>query len=190
MRRSTKDHTAQAWRVHALAKDLELLDVWRFPIRIAAEVSLAEFRIFFDKTLADLQKGSGPAALLFRLRGWLGRIFGWDAEDSPDELYGNRGFSSAYKDEFEHLTEIRNETVHAFMHLGRIELMPAAGEASDWSPQMAIYVKPRGLLGRAYMALIGPFRHWIVYPSMMRAVERAWPAYAQEHGWPEARARK
>jgi len=40
--------------------------------------------------------------------------------------------------------------------------------------QMAVYVKPRGRLGKEYMALIAPFRHWIVYPSLMRQIERAW----------------
>jgi hypothetical protein len=42
--------------------------------------------------------------------------------------------------------------------------------------QMGIYVKPRGTFGAAYMALIGPFRHLIVYPALMRQIERAWEA--------------
>ena len=43
---------------------------------------------------------------------------------------------------------------------------------------MAVYVKPRGRLGRAYMALIKPFRHAIVYPALMRQIDRAWSARA------------
>jgi hypothetical protein len=39
---------------------------------------------------------------------------------------------------------------------------------------MAVLVKPNGLLGTAYMAAIRPFRHLIVYPSMMRQIEREW----------------
>jgi hypothetical protein len=39
---------------------------------------------------------------------------------------------------------------------------------------MAVYVKPNGLLGNAYMAAIKPFRHLIVYPQMLRAIERRW----------------
>jgi hypothetical protein len=39
---------------------------------------------------------------------------------------------------------------------------------------MAVYVKPRGPLGKGYMALIKPFRHWIVYPALMRQFERVW----------------
>ena len=41
-------------------------------------------------------------------------------------------------------------------------------------PQMAVYVKARGVLGGLYMKLIGPFRHWIVYPALMRQIRRAW----------------
>ena len=41
---------------------------------------------------------------------------------------------------------------------------------------MGIYVKPRGRLGALYMRLIGPFRHLIVYPALMRQIERAWDA--------------
>jgi hypothetical protein len=32
---------------------------------------------------------------------------------------------------------------------------------------MAVYVKPNGLLGTAYMAAIKPFRYMIVYPALM-----------------------
>jgi hypothetical protein len=37
---------------------------------------------------------------------------------------------------------------------------------------MAVLVKPNGLIGEAYMAAIRPFRHLIVYPAMMRQIER------------------
>jgi hypothetical protein len=39
---------------------------------------------------------------------------------------------------------------------------------------MAVLVKPNGLVGNAYMAAIRPFRHLIVYPAMMRQIEREW----------------
>lgn len=35
-------------------------------------------------------------------------------------------------------------------------------------------VKPNGLLGAVYMAAIMPFRHLIVYPPLMRDIEREW----------------
>ena len=40
--------------------------------------------------------------------------------------------------------------------------------------QMAVYVKPNGLLGTAYMAAIKPFRYVIVYPALMRQIGREW----------------
>jgi hypothetical protein len=40
--------------------------------------------------------------------------------------------------------------------------------------QMAILVKPNGILGEAYMAAIRPFRHLIVYPAMLRQIESRW----------------
>jgi hypothetical protein len=49
--------------------------------------------------------------------------------------------------------------------------------------QMGVYVKPRGRLGAAYMELIAPFRHRVVYPALMRQIERAWIArMAEQHG--------
>jgi hypothetical protein len=42
--------------------------------------------------------------------------------------------------------------------------------------QMAVYVKPNGLLGTAYMAAIKPFRYVIVYPALMRQIGRVWRA--------------
>ena len=39
---------------------------------------------------------------------------------------------------------------------------------------MAVLVKPKGRFGRAYMLAITPFRHLIVYPTMLRDLERAW----------------
>jgi hypothetical protein len=39
---------------------------------------------------------------------------------------------------------------------------------------MAVLVKPNGRFGNAYMAAIRPFRHRIVYPPLMRMIERRW----------------
>ena len=42
--------------------------------------------------------------------------------------------------------------------------------------QMAVFVKPRGPFGKGYMAFIKPFRCVVVYPPLMRHIERAWNA--------------
>ena len=47
-------------------------------------------------------------------------------------------------------------------------------EAGGYRGQMAVYVKPNGPFGSAYMAAIKPFRYLIVYPQMMRELERSW----------------
>jgi hypothetical protein len=39
---------------------------------------------------------------------------------------------------------------------------------------MAVLVKPNGFFGDAYLGAIRPFRHLIVYPAMMRQIERQW----------------
>ncbi|HEX9967354.1 MAG TPA: DUF2867 domain-containing protein, partial [Solirubrobacterales bacterium] len=65
--------------------------------------------------------------------------------------------------------EAINRTVHGVLHFGWV-----AGEGGVHRGQMAIYVKRNGLLGTAYMAAIAPFRHAVVYPRIMRELEREW----------------
>jgi len=40
--------------------------------------------------------------------------------------------------------------------------------------EMAVLVKPNGLGGTAYMHAIRPFRRLLVYPTIIRQIERAW----------------
>ncbi len=201
MRRPDADHLALPWRVHALAEDFELVDVWRYPIVAPDDLPFDAFLEFMVRSQAELVSGRGVAAFLFRLRGWLGALFGWDrgtgtpraatpdaesvrsrlphdesesAEAAALPIEGEIGFDAVYLTPDESLGEIRNSTVHALMHLGRVEV------DGGWSPQMAVYVKPRGAIGRLYMTAIGPFRHAIVYPAMMRSAARGWPTFLAE----------
>jgi hypothetical protein len=185
MRRSVEEHKAQPWRVHAFASDFELLDVWRFPVRLRSEISLETFLGFLTEMHSDLVRGGGMAAQLFRLRGWMGRVFGWDRESGPaserladaEATQGSvGGFDPVFATDDEALFELENATVHALMHLGRVAVEDR-DSSGLWAPQMAVYVKPRGYLGRVYMKLIQPFRHLIVYPAMMRSAQRSWPPY-------------
>jgi hypothetical protein len=190
MRRSIEDHNVQPWRVHAFAADFELLDVWRFPVQLRADIPLLTFLDFQSEMQSELVGGRGMAARLFRLRRWLGQLFGWDRDEEPvHERLGKGdpggrslgGFRPVYSEEEEALFEIENATVHALMHFGRV-FVDDRDSPTAWAPQMSVYVKPRGVLGRVYMTAIGPFRHLIVYPAMMRAAERAWPQYASRMG--------
>jgi hypothetical protein len=80
-------------------------------------------------------------------------------------------FIPLYRTDDEWAAELSNRTVHAVLHLAWVD----QGEGL-YRGQMGIYVKPRGRLGEAYVALIGPFRHLIVYPALMRQIGRAWRA--------------
>jgi hypothetical protein len=59
--------------------------------------------------------------------------------------------------------------MHGVLHLGWVP-----DEAGGYRAQMAVLVKPNGLFGAAYMAAIRPFRYLLVYPAIMREMERTW----------------
>jgi hypothetical protein len=193
MRLSNAEHEAHPWLITQLAPDFELLDVWALP----AEGRADEFSTLVDVvTSLDPTRGDSPAArALFALRFRLGAALGWDDPDErpvpgssettlrarvPDELHdastppkrvGSASFVPIYRTDDEWAAEISNSTVHGVMHLAWVERADGI-----YRGQMAVYVKPRGRLGALYMALIGPFRHLIVYPALMRQIGRAWDA--------------
>lgn len=141
----------------------------------------------------DPANGSSPATrVLFRIRYCLGGWFGWDdavdlpvpghtettlSARLPDDLrdtatdldLSSTSFSPLYRTDTEWAAELSNQTVHAVLHLGWID----QGNGR-YRGQMGVYVKPRGTFGAGYMALIAPFRQLVVYPALMRQIERAW----------------
>jgi len=97
-------------------------------------------------------------------------------ERLPDDLrtatapeFERLPFTSLYLTDDEFAAEIANQTMHGVLHLGWV-----AEGSGGYRGQMAVYVRPNGLLGNAYMAAIKPFRHLVVYPQMLRAMERRW----------------
>lgn len=74
-----------------------------------------------------------------------------------------------YRLDDEFAAEISNATMHGVMHLSWV-----ARHDSVYQGQMAVLVKPRGRLGRVYMAAIKPFRYRVVYPALLRHLENAW----------------
>jgi hypothetical protein len=185
-------------RVHALLADVPLHDVFCVELPGGGP----------GRTLADLPDlvpgaGASPGAelplaarLLFVLRGWLGRLFGWDAgrHAAPAESFEGRllpedrerslepsgaargAFRTLYRFDRESLLEVRNATVHAFLASAlepRTE-SDADTDTGGYQLFLAIYVRPVSRWTAAYMALIDPFRHWIVYPALIRRIERAW----------------
>jgi Protein of unknown function (DUF2867) len=182
-------HTSQNWRIDAIVPDFRLEDVWALPTPGRAE----EFPILVEGfALADpAQTLSSAAGALWSLRWKLGGLLGWDEPDTglgsrvstlrerlPDDLSAKPGpkfeslpFTSLYLTDDEFAAEIANRTMHGVLHLGWV-----AEGSGGYRGQMAVYVKPNGLAGNAYMAAIKPLRYMVVYPQMLRAMERRWRA--------------
>ncbi len=137
---------------------------------------------------------SPTVRVLFGVRELLGRWFGWDAVDAralpipgctettladrlPEALHDSAmdithaaaAFKSLYRTDDEWASEVSNGTVHAVMHLSWVD----QGDGR-FTGRLAVYVKPRGRFGTAYMAFIRPFRHRIVYPALLSQLARAW----------------
>lgn len=146
------DHLRRSWRVHAIAaaEGLALRDVWEVAIPLPAGVPLARW----VEALRTEPRGL-PSRALFALRRALGRLLGLDR--------GGTGFVPVYQEPDEVLSRITNRTVTAFLHISLV----------DRHPRLAVYVRPNGAFGRGYMALIEPFRQWVVYPALLAAGARA-----------------
>lgn len=86
-----------------------------------------------------------------------------DLDDSPAD------FQLVYQTDSEAAMELSNSTVHAAVHFAWV-----ATDDETYVGQMGIYVKNRGKLGQIYMPAIAPFRHYIVYPALMRRLGPAW----------------
>ncbi len=190
MRLSKSAHTSRPWRIHELTPDFRLEDVWALPTPGGPD----DFPLLVEGIAAGDASAteSAPARLLWAIRWKLGELFGWDDPTTglerrvetlrdrlPPDLRARPAgpdsaklpFRSVYLLEDEWAAEIANQTVHGVMHIGWVP-----DGAGGYRGQMAVLVKPNGLLGRAYMAAIRPFRYLIVYPALLRQIERAWSA--------------
>jgi hypothetical protein len=204
MRLPNSEHESRPWRIREIVPDFTLEDVWALPVHGGAEDFQTLIELMVSADMAEAE--SLPTRVLWgirdRLGSWLdlGRISApvdSDRDDGagklpipgnsetsltgrlPEDLLGTAAdlhfnslpFVSLYRTDVEFAAEISNKTVHAVMHLAWV----AQGEGR-YQGQMAVYVKPRGLFGQGYMALIKPFRYLIVYPALMRQTERTWNA--------------
>jgi uncharacterized protein DUF2867 len=192
MRLPNTAHTSRPWRIHELTRDFRLEDVWALPTPGG--------RGDFPRLVQWLASRDDPARasasrvvrLLWATRWKAGQLLGWDRPDAglssrvptlrdrlPEDLrdapsgpdFRALPFTSLYLLDDEWAAEIANRTVHGVMHVGWVPDGTGA-----YRGQMAVLVKPNGLLGTAYMAVIRPFRHLIVYPLGTREIERAWRA--------------
>ena len=140
------------------------------------------------------QNPSCAARALWAIRWTAGQLLGWDSPRTglgarvptlrdrlPADLragpsgpdFAALPFTPLYLLEDEFAAEVANRTMHGVLHLGWVP-----DGACGYRGQMAVLVKPNGLLGNAYMAAIAPFRHLIVYPPAIREIGRVWRRHA------------
>jgi hypothetical protein len=196
MRIPNAEHESRPWRIRAIAGDFTVEDVWALPVYGGP----GDFDTVVETlaTVSPAHSDSLPARVLWGVRDLLGRWFGLGrisapadgtelkipgtnetslAARLPDDLrgtaaavdFGSLPFVPLYRTEDEFAAEVSNQTVHGVLHLAW-----ADRGGGRYQAQMAVYVKPRGAFGTAYMAAIKPFRYWVVYPALMRQIERTW----------------
>jgi Protein of unknown function (DUF2867) len=201
MRVPVARHESRSWRIREIAPDFTVEDVWVLPCEGGAE----DFCTLVEIMSAGDMPESSLFRALWWVRDQLGRWFGVGrisvpaehaaagkaalpipgtnelslAERLPPDLRDTASEArfdavpmvSLYRTNDEFAAELSNRTVHSVMHLAWVE----QGDG-HYRGEMAVYVKPRGLFGKAYMSFIKPFRYAIVYPALMRHIEREWTA--------------
>ncbi len=192
MRLPNTAHTSRPWRIHEVAPDFQVEDVWALPTPGGPDELP---RLVSQIVSGDFPEGAPLVVrFLWEARWKIGALFGWDRGDAgvgarvmslrdrlPRDLrdapagpdFGEFPFTSVYQLENEFAAEMANRTVHTVMHIGWVP-----DGTGGYRGQMAVLVKPNGLLGTGYMAAITPFRRLIVYPAVLRQIERNWRARA------------
>ena len=179
------EHTSRPWRIQELTRDFRLEDVWELPDAGGPDDFPRAVQMI--AALDPSKSASCPVRTLFAIRWRIGQLLGWDGPDSgvgsrvptlrdrlpadlrdapPGPEFDAVPFTSLYLLDDEWAAESANRTMHGVVHIGRVP-----DETGGSRAQLAIYVKPNGLLGAVYMAAIKPFRHLIVYPRLLRELE-------------------
>ncbi|MFD7342006.1 DUF2867 domain-containing protein [Streptomyces violascens] len=190
MKLPTTAHTSRPWRIHEIASDFTLEDVWALPTPGGPDELDRLVRQFTSGN--DARASSPVQRFLFAARWKLGKLFGWDEPDEgvgtrvrtlrdrlPADLregpqgpaFRSRPFTSVYQTHDEWAAEMANKTVRAVLHIGWVP-----DGSGGYHGQMAVLVKPNGLFGTLYMAAIKPFRYVGVYPALIRSIGAEWEA--------------
>lgn len=181
-------------RANTLLADVPLHDVWAVNLpRLRDGVTLDEFlrragQNVFDVADAKIRRLPSLARALFHLRLLLGRIFRLETEpkNGGAAWFANRltsedrarslaaagtpdgHFRVVYRFENEQLLELQNRTVHA------AALTALAETADGYRLYFAVYVRKVCWITPVYMALIDPFRRWIIYPALLKNIHATW----------------
>jgi len=180
-------------RVHEVLHDARLLDVWAIPLANGGEGrTIQDILKLIER--ADPRSVHPAVRALFWLREQIGRVLRWDAPPPryppvnsyvhrlPDAIiaaslrkvgvpYGP--VRLLYQLENELLAEVINATGHAFISLSLF------AQDDGYIAYLAIYVLYTRWWTRYYLWLIAPFRHWIIYPLLVRALQQHWQATFQ-----------
>jgi Protein of unknown function (DUF2867) len=174
-------------RAHSLLADVALHDVWAVdlpgggPGRTVLDVLAAI-------SVKSLRRVTPTVTFLFWLRGWLGRVLGWDRarQHPPRDSFVSRLTAAdreaslvtpgtpdgsrwtLFVSSRESISELQNTTVHAF------SVMVLENRSGGYRLYWAIYVRPVSRLTVWYLRLIDPFRRLVIYPAVLREVPRAW----------------
>jgi hypothetical protein len=186
MKADRRAYERGGWRALDLTRDFRLED--EFDLRARPPKDVSEFMVCFWDCFRALSDG-----VLAETRLRVGRALGWDDHDftlpiagcdetsvdrrlTDDDRKENLAAAEApspvpspivktvYVFRDEALYEFSNDTIHGLLHVC----------VHDGKATLAVYVKHRGVASRLYMASIWPARHALIYPSMIRKVERAW----------------
>jgi len=173
-------------RVHEFLNGVPLHDVW------AVDLPHTRSGITLDEFLrATANRPFTPSLMvrmLLNIRFFIGRIFGWDSEPRAGtcETFAKRltladrsqslapagtregPFSVVYRFENEQLLELVNRTAHAGALSSLVET------TNSYRFYFGVYVRNVSRFTPLYMAVIDPFRKWIVYPSLLCSVRARW----------------
>jgi hypothetical protein len=202
MRLPNAAHDSRPWRIHEIAPDFTVEDVWALPVHGGADDFQTLLEIMTSDDLMD--SASLPARVLWNVRDRLGSWFGlgrisvpvdsgWDdaagklpipgtnkaslTDRLPDDLCDTAADldfgSTPFTPLYRTDVEFAAELSNRTVHAVMHLAWVDQGE-DCYHGQMTVYVKPRGPFGKGYMAFIKPFRYWVVYQALMRQIERAW----------------
>jgi hypothetical protein len=160
MRLPDNSHSARPWRIHEIAPDFRLEDVWALPTPGQREdfPRLVEWLASRDNPSGA--SSSAPVRALWAVRWAIGKALCWDGPDAwrgaappsirprlpqdllaagPGPQFGGLPCASLYPLDDEWAAEIANRTVHGILHLGSVP-----DERGGYHGQMAVLVKPNG----------------------------------------------
>jgi Protein of unknown function (DUF2867) len=187
---SPLEFSALPLRANTLLADVPLHDVWAVDLpRLREGVVLEEIlrradRDVFTPRDVKMRGLPAPTRALVRLRLLVGRLFHLEREPSDagaasftkrltvedragsSVASGTRAgsFRIVYRFANEQLLEVHNRTVHA------AALSALVKTADGYRYYLAVYVVSVSWITPLYMALIDPFRRWIIYPALLKRI--------------------